>query len=510
MSIWPDLSLSTVRFDRGTMPVRLGATPIEVRPDGYRVYRGVAAFGDVVLEYPEEGRSEFAPASVVLADEALKSTVGVPFTIHHPDDMLSSRDEETLKRETEGAVLRAEANWKADPPELVVDVIVYTASAQEAVESGRVADLSLGYNAKDERRPGMHKGKPYQVVQTARRSNHLSGVYAARSTAPDGRRARLDEAGAGASYARRSMDESLITAAPIDLDADTTADGRKDADPEAPAGDPAEEQVMVAEVEMPAAEALSMFSPEAADILKTLPPDDLALLAMMAKQMKAEAAEQAVMAAPEGAEVEVEAEDASKAAKAKEAIGEDLKVAAGKAEEAAASADATAPMAPQGLTMDAVKQMIADAIAAAMPKADKYDGKPSAQAQVAAPVSAVRLDTAAVATKIREARRMDAEFVDAARKDGHVQDGASVNDAAAAMFAVVVRHLPLLAPVAKEHLKTGRRDAFLQVYAQAEDIRRAGHLDAQAGLFTQFTAAPVDENAALLALSTIGRPGAAD
>jgi hypothetical protein len=46
--------------------VRLGATPIEIRPDGYRVYRGRAAFGNVVLDYPEDGRSEFVPAEVAL------------------------------------------------------------------------------------------------------------------------------------------------------------------------------------------------------------------------------------------------------------------------------------------------------------------------------------------------------------------------------------------------------------------------------------------------------------
>ena len=96
---------SGVRFDFAP-PVRLGATPVEIRVDGYRVYKGVATFGDVVLDYPDldPPRSEFRPAAEVMSDEALASMVGVPFTLHHPDDML---DEHTARDHGHGAVLLA-------------------------------------------------------------------------------------------------------------------------------------------------------------------------------------------------------------------------------------------------------------------------------------------------------------------------------------------------------------------------------------------------------------------
>src|SRR5688572_31631037 len=89
-------------------------------------------------------------------------------------------------------VLRPPAYMKDNPPEMVVDVIVYTASPQQAIASRRIRDLSLRYDRQAEDRAGEHLGKRYQKVQTRRRPNHLSAVHTARSTTPDGRRARLD------------------------------------------------------------------------------------------------------------------------------------------------------------------------------------------------------------------------------------------------------------------------------------------------------------------------------
>lgn len=464
--------------------VRLGATPIEIRPDGYRVYRGRAAFGNVVLDYPEDGRSEFVPAEVALSDEALASTVGVPFTVVHPDDLLTADAEDDIRRHAEGVVLAARADWTANPPEMVVDVIVHTKSAQEAVESGRVTDLSLGYRAEDKPQRGTAGGKPYQFVQTRRLSNHLSAVPIARSTAPDGRRARLDQAAADAPYARRTMDETNLDAPPPD-DTELVV-----ADPGAP---------------VLAVEALEAFSPEDAEILKTLSPEGQTMLAAALKQVKAEAAEQAVMATP----IEVdEVDDASKAAKAKEAIGEDLKIAAKKAE--GAVEDASIPNASQALTMDAVNKMIADALAAAgvgAKKADAATALPAPITTTPAPAAATndaRLDADAIAAKaaakVTAQARMDAEFVGVARKDGHVKDGATIKDAATAMMAVVTEHLPLLIEPAKDFLRNGKRDAFVGLYRQAEQIRRDALVADQQSIFTAFhTHASEDATASLLA-----------
>lgn len=540
--------------------MRLGATPTRVLPSGYKFYRGVAAFGDVVLEYPEDGVNEFAPAREALSPEAVESTIGIPFTILHPDEMLSADDEEYLRQHAVGTVVNAEANWQADPPELIVDVVVHTASAQEAVESGRVADLSLGYDRDPMQQVGEHKGRPYQIVQKNRRSNHLSGVRTARSTAPDGRRARLDEADdaaapstfrrdetlapgevvarleiefgdgiawartgeqsgtvappppswlealaqarhhligaddlgdlppvprsdagsrthAGAHYARSKMEDDILSTPP--------GPARKDADapPPEPATDAPEAEPAAALGEVA---ALAALAPEDAEILKTLSAEGQAVLVAALKGLQAEKAEQAIMAAPVGGEA-LEVEEVE---------------------------DATTPAAPQALTMDMVNAAIADALAKmggpkkdAAPPAAKPAAKPTTVAPVR-PAGAIDLDDSAVRKHVTDAQRADESFVAAARKDSHVAEGATVRQAAQAMHAVIVAHLPKLADAAKVDLAAGRRDSFLRVYEAAEDVRRSALLDDQQSIFADFTHRDGNDNPLVSdALSIFTRSG---
>lgn len=594
----------TFRFDRS--PGRgLGATPIRETAEGYKVYKGVAAFGDVVLEYPEDGVNELAPTADVMGPGIAESIVGVPFSIHHPDDLLSADDPDTLQAAAVGAVLAARPNLKANPPELEVEVVVWTRPAQDDIESGRVAELSPGYNRDPEQAPrgAALGGKPYQIVQRKRRYNHLSGVIAARGVTPDGRRARLDEAtesptgrrdeagqpappppawgrrdgaalqvappthparsapfteyqgavpgwrgysdggswvafwptgdgpgllweqrdstgavvgqplavtradtapmSVGASYAPFNMDD-LITPDPAPTDDTKRADAEPVPEPKADADEPAAggEDIEVAAEEMP----LEGFSPDDAEVLKMLSPEGLARLMMAMQQVKAEAAEAAVMAAPPGAAVEVEAEDASAAAREKEAIGEVEKVAAEKAE-AEVGKDATAPMAPQGLSAQDVAGMIGkamqdlyDRMKADMGKADApsmptpggdMDAKKDA-AKPAAPATA-KVDAAALAATIAERRRLDAAFVAHAKRDGHLgeTEPATVKAAATKMLAVIAEHLPDLADMAKDALKDPKRmdSDFVRIYAAAEKKRRDALLDDQQQPFAAFASA---------------------
>lgn len=497
----------TFRFDKG--PGRgLGATPIRETPEGYKVYRGVAAFGDVVLEYPEDGVNELAPTADVMGPGIAESIVGVPFSIHHPDDLLSADDPDTLQAAAVGAVLAAKPNLQAKPPQLEVEVVVWTRPAQEDIESGRVAELSPGYNREPEKAPrgAALGGKPYQIVQRKRRYNHLSGVIAARGVTPDGRRARLDEAAeapAFAAYAPLSMDD-LITPDPAPTDDTKRADAEPVPDPAE--GDKPEEEgegegeaIEVAAEEMP----LEGFSPDDAEVLKMLSPEGMARLMLAMQQVKAEAAEQAVMAAPPGASIEVEAEDASAKAREKEAIGEVEKVAAEKAE-AEVGKDATAPMSPQGLSVQDVAAMVKQAVSdlydrmkADMGKADAppmptpggdMDAKKDA-AKPAAPATA-KVDAAALAATIAERRRLDAAFVAHAKRDGHLgeTEPATVKAAATKMLAVITEHLPDLADMAKDALKDPKRmdSDFVRIYAAAEKKRRDALIDDQAAPFAAF------------------------
>lgn len=509
----------TFRFDMGSGR-GLGATPIRETPEGYKVYKGVAAFGDVVLEYPEDGVNELAPTADVMGPGIAESIVGVPFSIHHPDDLLSADDPDTLQAAAVGAVLAARPNLKATPPQLEVEVVVWTRPAQEDIESGRVAELSPGYNRDPEQAPrgAALGGKPYQIVQRKRRYNHLSGVIAARGVTPDGRRARLDEATeapAFAAYAPLSMDD-LITPDPAPTDDTKRADAEPV--PEPAEGDKPEpeaegEAIEVAAEEMP----LEGFSPDDAEVLKMLSPEGMARLMLAMQQVKAEAAEQAVMAAPPGAAVEVEAEDASAKAREKEAIGEVEKVAAEKAE-AEVGKDATAPMAPQGLSAQDVAAMVKQAVSdlydqmkADMGKADApsmpspggdMDAKKDAAAKAtkpAAPLTA-KVDAAALAATIAERRRLDAAFVAHAKRDGHLGDSepATVKAAATKMLAVITEHLPDLADMAKDALKDPKRmdSDFVRFYQAAEKKRRDALIDDQQAPFAAFASASGYDSAA--------------
>lgn len=201
-----------VRLDKQA-PVRLGATPIRTTPEGFKVYRGVATYGDVVLHYLDLSppRDEFVPAEEALSPEAVASLLHQPFSIGHPPELLTAA---TAREHVVGSVIAAEADLSAKPPALRVDVIVYDAAAQEDIESGRMCELSPGYRCEEEPRLGSHGGRPYQVVQRRRRYNHLSGVARARTVTPDGRPARLDEQGQPAVAAAVGRRVDGVVAAP--------------------------------------------------------------------------------------------------------------------------------------------------------------------------------------------------------------------------------------------------------------------------------------------------------
>lgn len=288
-----------------------------------------------------------------------------------------------------------------------------------------------------------------------------------------------ERADAGAAYAPLSMDDLFSDPAPTD---DTRADAEPMEEPKAdevePAPAPEGEAIEVAAAEMP----LEGFSPDDAEVLKMLSPEGLACLMMAMQQVKAEAAEQAVMAAPPGAEVEVEAEEEADAS------------VAGKAEEAKkAEADATAPMATQGLTALDMKAMVDEAVKRGI--ADLYDRmkadmKPAAGAAAAPKQDAkptTKVDAAALAATIAERRRLDAAFVAHAKRDGHITDAepATVKSAATKMLAVIAAELPDLVAMAKDALKDPTRmdSDFLAIYQAAETKRRNALIDDQESVF---------------------------
>lgn len=449
---------SGVRFDFAP-PVRLGATPVEIRMDGYRVYKGVATFGDVVLDYPDldPPRSEFRPATEVMSDEALASMVGVPFTLHHPDDML---DEHTARDHGHGAVLSARRS-DTSPDEMDVLVIVHSAEGQQAIESGELRELSPGYRAREDRTPGIYRGRRYDVVQRGHRYNHLAGVDMARARTPDGRVARLDEqAPAPVSYPHVSS----IRGSHMEDDIQTPPDAtRLDADAVTPPNDDEGAKPVKDEGEM------------------VLSDDDMALVKQMSPEGQA-----LIMGLMSGEAAEHEAMELAAATSAANAEGAEI---AEQNAEGMPADDAAPPMAGGILDAPAIAKMIADAIAAAMgPKPDAAPPAPPAAAPVA---DAKKTDRAAIdddvvaraAEAATRAYNDAASVTEAVRKNDHAAAGpASATEIA---MQVISDNTPKMLEDAKLAIKQGRMDSFLRIYGTAEDRRRDSLIADQMGVISE-------------------------
>lgn len=443
--------------------MRLGATPVRTTPDGFKVYRGTATYGDVVLKYPDLSppRNEFVPADEALSPEAVASLLHMPFSIEHPPDLL---DASTAREHVVGSVILAEADLAQRPPALVVEVMVYDLAAQEDIESGRMCELSPGYRCEEEPFLGSHGGERYQVVQRRRRYNHLSGVSQARTVTPDGRPARLDEAAAGLAYpppvapeAPHQQDRTKDTMPPIEQDKDKAPGAG------ATGGDASDRR----DVKM-----CDALSPEDAEILKTLSAEGQA----------------AIMAALGGGMTSSEGSSGP-------AVGSDAPAPGQPASAPGGVGDITAQLLA---ALEAMPAKIVAAMKGTAPAGDAAPSAPPADAPQMAdkkdsspPAATVSTSAGAFdpATVIAEARKAasdaaSARFDEAARlvgvvrRDGH-RDVDTPADAVKTMLVVVGEALPDLKATAEAHVTAGRMDDLTILYKQAEKIRRERHLDAQ-------------------------------
>lgn len=476
------MTTTTSRMDRAS--IRLGATPVEVRPDGFRVYEGTAAFGDVVMPYLRPTpHLEFCPASEALSPEALQSAVGIPLTgglprqddtlpADHPADLLTP---ETAKAHLEGAIISATADWDASPPEMRVRLMAHTRAVQDLIESGTI-ELSLGYGCDEDPTPGEFNGQRYHLVQRRRRYNHLAIVKNARSRTADGRPARLDEAErmddtldlgeaiarleieyspTGRAWARTGGLEGTVSPMPESWgealrDAQkwlTPGDGLGELPPVSAADLAGAAPILgVGEDNMPAKRDGLKLSDEAMQKIAEMPEADrVALMALI----EGEAAEQEIH---ETAEMQAGTEEA-------EEVGD-----------------------AQEMTMDQTQMM--DALKALRAEVDALKAAPAAKPGVAAPradsaaSTANGLDPDEVIRRAEQAgaasavRAADAagRLVQRVRQDGHEAYGPT--DATATMLRVVTEHLPDLATDAKDHVKHGRMDSLERLYTQAEKLRR--------------------------------------
>jgi hypothetical protein len=494
----------------------MGATPVETRPDGSKVYRGIAAFGDVVKKYPDlkPPRNEFIPADEAMSPEALATLNGLRFTAgtrsrdwdgkvtlaadHTPE--LDDPNGEAI----EGSVLRG---WREDsavpgePPALMVDVLVYTRPAQELLERG-VRDLSFGFRTDEEVKSGVHNGIPYDRVQRNIRYYHLALVTSARSRTPSGRRARFD------SYPTTTAGETPpMKRTHLLLSAVAALTGK--AIPPVPtvpalddAGKPRVDAYGAPEMVEDAAAGPALSEADAA-LLKQMSPEAQAALgaalgaAVAPAEMESE--DPAEEAAEEEAEVAADVEqdtemlapalaDIAAIKAALEAAG--IKVGAPKGDEmpmpsaAKMDAEVKAQINRNKSEMQALRADIAkgdpngllqarlDGLAVATASLNKTRKDSAAVTTPAKPAITIDADAIIAKAEAAASKRFDANaaFVQTVRND-HAEV-ATVEQAATVMLTTIKAHLPDLSGMAEEALKGGRFDSLTTFYKQAEGIRR--------------------------------------
>jgi hypothetical protein len=432
------MSLAGIRFDaaRGD---GLGATPIEITHEGYRVYRGTAAFGDICLVYgPADAggaRVEFVPTDSAMAPAVAATMVGSPFTIHHPEDLLDPNRADQIKDAVDGTVIAAVPDLTSSPPRLVVDVKVWTSNAQRLIESGEVCDLSPGYNCPSSPAlPGASAGgRAYQLVQGPREYNHLSAVVRARGIAPDGRRARLDaEANDQTTYPGGASGDTTMYEKILEL-----MKARKDG-------------LVLAEDDLA---KIKEMSPEGQKAIQ-------ALLSPAAPPADAPPAAGAV-------------DPAMKAAVA--AVLAELGITA-ESMDAMKKRDQVPPPAAGAGAPPAKKD--GEAPPADKPGAGRADGAPQFDGEAA--IRKVNEAAATAAAAVTRTADANAALISTVRADGFT-DVFGPTDAVATMFGVVKAELPRMAPAIEVDVKAGRLDSLRAAYPQAMDLRKRRLTDEQVG-----------------------------
>ena len=458
------------------------ATPVEVTPEGYRIYEGTLAYGDVALHYPDLNppRWEFMPWSEISAPESVRSAIGKPvagasfFTpTGHPP---SNRTADDVKPHLEGTVLDA---WADEATKSVrFRAVIHTTALGEAIDGG-VVEVSGGYSNDTDATPGVAPGgQRYDVVKRNVRWNHVAPVPEARNRKADGTAARLDEM-------------PVCDAHPV-----ANANGADAMDPET------------------IIETMNPLSAAGVALLDQMPTADrsiideaLACMAAMKAAPPAAAtatADPALAASGEGEEspaTDVVIEDA--APLAVDGVIPGATDASG-TPEMDAHDEAAMTAAGSTTTMDEtkIKQMVNDAVAQALAAQkpagardnSRLDGSPAVVNVSVGDLAG--LDIESVMKKVEDrafktaSQRLDAlgALVSRARADGH--DVHTPTDAAAAMIKDVDAHCaPALAARFKAEIKAGRLDAATyeqaQVLKKANDERLAVEMEAVVGFAPQ-------------------------
>lgn len=135
-----------------------------------------------IFEYLNDDNSirrEYRPPEEAFNQDSLKTLLGKPITVDHPEDMV---DQANVSDYAVGTVL-SEGRLDNDGVHVRADIIIH-----QPERCGSRRELSLGYDLDLVETPGEINGERYDAIQTNIRYNHLSVVRRARA----GQRARLN------------------------------------------------------------------------------------------------------------------------------------------------------------------------------------------------------------------------------------------------------------------------------------------------------------------------------
>ena len=164
----------------------VGATGLTTTPEGYLRGRICVTGAGVFKYYDEQGKVRFRLRSVDEVNKATAGLNGIPITLRHPKDLVSTKNFKDVAIGYTGTDATFEGGLNN-----FVTVTITDEKAIQAIREGKVKAVSAGYVSFIEDDSGNWQGSEYDQVQKGIEYNHIALVLEGR--AGDGVKFRLND-----------------------------------------------------------------------------------------------------------------------------------------------------------------------------------------------------------------------------------------------------------------------------------------------------------------------------
>lgn len=164
----------------------VGATGLTTTPEGYLRGRICVTGAGVFKYYDEQGKVRFRLRSVDEVNKATAGLNGIPLTLRHPKDLVSTKNFKDVAIGYTGTDATFEGGLNN-----FVTVTITDEKAIQAIREGKVKAVSAGYVSFIEDDSGNWQGSEYDQVQKGIEYNHIALVLEGR--AGDGVKFRLND-----------------------------------------------------------------------------------------------------------------------------------------------------------------------------------------------------------------------------------------------------------------------------------------------------------------------------